>query len=175
MGPDGHSIPFLQKRCPVTSFSGMASGSSGQGAYNAPHSPWFSDQPELARNPVADCQPFVGRESELRQLKAAFEAAAASGDGRLIMLVGEPGIGKTALCEQLSSVVSTRKGRVLVGHCYPEGSAGVPYQPFVEVFEAFARQHEAEALCAELGSNGKRGRAHGASSEKPTPGGAERT
>jgi predicted ATPase len=75
---------------------------------------------------------------------------AGSGDGRLIMLVGEPGIGKTALCQQLSSFVSTRNGRILVGHCYPEGSAGVPYQQFVE---AFARQRDTEALREELGPN----------------------
>jgi predicted ATPase len=96
-------------------------------------------------------QPFVGRESELGQLRAAFDAVAGGGDGRLLMLVGEPGIGKTALCEQLSSFVRSRNGRILVGHCYPEGSAGVPYQPFVEVFEAFARQRDTEALRAELG------------------------
>ena len=39
---------------------------------------------------------FVGRQAELQQLKAAFEQAA-QGQGALIMLVGEPGIGKTAL------------------------------------------------------------------------------
>jgi hypothetical protein len=112
-----------------------------------------SSQEQLARKGLSQEQPFVGRESELRQLGAAFEAVAGSGDGRLIMLVGEPGIGKTALCEQLSSFVSTRDGRILVGHCYPEGSAGVPYQPFVEAFEVFARQRDADALRAELGSN----------------------
>src|SRR5437763_11114670 len=48
--------------------------------------------------------PFVGRAPELDQLQAAFEAAAV-GEGALIMLVGEPGIGKTALCEQLCSFV----------------------------------------------------------------------
>jgi DNA-binding CsgD family transcriptional regulator len=111
-----------------------------------------SSQEQLARKGSSPQQPFVGRESELRQLQSAFETAA-KGDGVLITLVGEPGIGKTALCKQLSSFVSTCNGRILVGHCYPEGSAGVPYQPFVEVFEAFARQHDAEALRAELGSN----------------------
>jgi DNA-binding CsgD family transcriptional regulator len=118
--------------------------------------PKAADQPsheQLARTGLSHEQPFVGRESELRQLGAAFEAVAASGDGRLILLVGEPGIGKTALCQQLSSFVSARNGRILVGHCYPEGSAGVPYQPFVEAFEAFARQRDAEALRAELGPN----------------------
>ena len=43
---------------------------------------------------------FVGREAELRQLEAAFDAAA-SGQGGLVMVVGEPGIGKTTLTEQL--------------------------------------------------------------------------
>ena len=117
--------------------------------------PQAADQPsqeQLARKGLPQEQPFVGRESELRQLQFAFETAA-KGDGALIMLVGEPGIGKTALCKQLSSFVSTRNGRILVGHCYPEGSAGVPYQPYVEAFEAFARQRDAEALRAELGSN----------------------
>jgi DNA-binding CsgD family transcriptional regulator len=107
----------------------------------------------LARKGWPQEQPFVGRKGELRQLEAAFEAVAGSGDGRLIMLVGEPGIGKTALCEQLSSFVSTCNGRILVGHCYPEGSAGVPYQPFVEAFESFARQHDVETLRQDLGSS----------------------
>jgi DNA-binding CsgD family transcriptional regulator len=108
-------------------------------------------QERLARKGSSQAQPFVGRESELQQLGAAFEAVADNGDGALILLVGEPGIGKTALCQQLSSFVSIRHGRILVGHCYPEGSAGVPYQPFVEAFEAFARQRNADALREELG------------------------
>jgi len=41
---------------------------------------------------------FVGREHEVRQLQQAFDAAM-SGNGALVMVVGEPGIGKTALCE----------------------------------------------------------------------------
>jgi predicted ATPase len=96
--------------------------------------------------------PFVGRELELSQLHEAFEAAT-RGVGGLVMLAGEPGIGKTALCEQVASFVEAQGGLPLVGHCYPEGSAGVPYQPFVEAFEAFARQREARALRAELGSS----------------------
>ena len=41
-------------------------------------------------------QPFVGREAELRQLQLAFDAAAA-GQGSLVAVLGEPGIGKTSL------------------------------------------------------------------------------
>jgi len=57
---------------------------------------------------------FVGRESELRQLEAAFDRAV-SGAGVLTMVVGEPGIGKTALCEQLATYSALRGGRTLVG------------------------------------------------------------
>ena len=96
--------------------------------------------------------PFVGREFELQQLQGAFEAAA-RGDGALVMLAGEPGIGKTALCQQLAGFVGTRNGLALVGHCYPEGSASLPYQPFVEAFESYARQRDAEALRVDLGAS----------------------
>jgi ABC-type branched-subunit amino acid transport system ATPase component len=65
---------------------------------------------------------FVGRGDELRQLRASFEDAA-TGHGALVMLVGEHGIGKTALCDQLGTFVAVSGGRVLLGHCYEEGSA----------------------------------------------------
>ena len=45
---------------------------------------------------------FVGREAEVRQLHSAFDATL-SGEGSLVMVVGEPGIGKTATCEQLAT------------------------------------------------------------------------
>jgi DNA-binding CsgD family transcriptional regulator len=105
---------------------------------------------QVAGHWSAQRPPFVGRERELRQLRSAFEAAA-TGHGGLVLLVGEPGIGKTALCEQLGSFVAGRSGLPLVGHCYEEGSAGVPYQPFVEAFECYAREHGADALRSALG------------------------
>jgi DNA-binding CsgD family transcriptional regulator len=95
---------------------------------------------------------FVGRADELQQLKVSFEEAAA-GQGSLIMLVGDPGIGKTALCHEFAQYVDTRGGLSLVGHCYPEGSATLPYQPFVEAFESYARERDAESLGAEFGSS----------------------
>ena len=75
------------------------------------------------------------------------------GQGRLIMLVGEPGIGKTALCEQLCSFVEVSGGTPLVGHCYEEGSFRPPYQPFVEVFGTYLQQCDTDVLTADLGSS----------------------
>src|SRR5437868_1147447 len=66
-------------------------------------------------------QTFVGREAELKQLQAAFDGAL-SGQGALVMVVGEPGIGKTTVTEQLLTYIAMRGGRTLVGHCYEEGS-----------------------------------------------------
>src|SRR5207237_4343106 len=94
---------------------------------------------------------FVGRESELRQLEAAFDQAG-SGRGSLMMIVGEPGIGKTALCEQLSTYVAVRGGRTLVGHCYEEGSLSLPYLAFVEALRSYVLAREPDGLRSDLGS-----------------------
>jgi DNA-binding CsgD family transcriptional regulator len=116
--------------------------------------PQASGQPIGERhtaNRISQGQPFVGREAELRQLEGAFEAAA-SVDGRSVLLVGEPGIGKTAVCDQLARFVSASGGLPLVGHCYEEGSFRPPYQPFVEAFAAYLLERDTDTLLAELGS-----------------------
>jgi tetratricopeptide (TPR) repeat protein len=94
---------------------------------------------------------FVGRESELKQLKSAFDGAM-SGQGALMMVTGEPGIGKTALCEQLSTYVTLRGGRTLVGHCYEAGSLSLPYLAFVEALRSYVLTREVKDLREELGS-----------------------
>jgi DNA-binding CsgD family transcriptional regulator len=94
---------------------------------------------------------FVGREPEVQQLRSAFESAT-NGHGALIVLVGEPGIGKTSLCESLAAFVVASGGQALVGHCYDEGSFRLPYMPFVEAFEAYAQEDDADTFRADLGS-----------------------
>jgi tetratricopeptide (TPR) repeat protein len=95
---------------------------------------------------------FVGREAELRQLQSAFDGAM-SGQGALMMVLGEPGIGKTALvCEQLATWVTLRGGRTLVGHCYEEGSLSLPYLAFVEAMRSYVLDRDSNDLRKELGS-----------------------
>jgi tetratricopeptide (TPR) repeat protein len=94
---------------------------------------------------------FVGREPELKQLKSAFDGAM-SGQGALMMVMGEPGIGKTALCEQLATYVTLRGGRTLVGHCYEKGSLSLPYLAFVEALRSYVLSREAKDLRKELGT-----------------------
>jgi DNA-binding CsgD family transcriptional regulator len=87
----------------------------------------------------------------LKRLRSAF-AEAAAGDGALVMLVGEPGIGKTAVCQQLCRFASASGGRPLIGHCYEEGSFRAPYQPFAEVFGTYLQECDTGSLSADLGS-----------------------
>ena len=94
---------------------------------------------------------FVGREPEQKQLQAAFDGAM-SGQGALMMVVGEPGIGKTALCEQISTYVTLRGGKTLVGHCYEEGSLSLPYLAFVEAMRSYVLTRETRDLRKELGT-----------------------
>ncbi len=94
---------------------------------------------------------FVGREGELKQLQGAFDAAM-SGQGGLMMVVGEPGIGKTTLTEQLGTYAMLRGGMSLVGHCYEEGSLSLPYLAFVEAMRSYVLDRDHEALRSELGA-----------------------
>ena len=68
------------------------------------------------------------------------------------MVVGEPGIGKTSLCEQLATYVAVRGGRALVGHCYEEGSLSLPYLPFIEAMRSYVLTREPDGLRKDLGS-----------------------
>jgi len=60
---------------------------------------------------------FVGREKEMDELRAGLEDSL-SGRGRLMMLVGEPGIGKTRTSEEFATYARLRNVQVLWGRCY---------------------------------------------------------
>src|SRR5438046_2559383 len=93
---------------------------------------------------------FVGRRDEIEQLKAALEAML-SGHGSLVMVVGEPGIGKSRLAREFTVYASLRGAQVLTGHCY-EGEITVPYLPFVDALRQYVRGRADAALLSELGS-----------------------
>ncbi len=76
---------------------------------------------------------LVGREREFAQAVAIWEQAAA-GQGRVLTISGEPGIGKTRLARELSTYVEATGGRVLAGACYEQGA--VPYLPISQMVRA---------------------------------------
>ena len=93
---------------------------------------------------------FVGRERELAELVRGLDQAFA-GSGRLFLLAGEPGIGKSRLAEELATYARGRGGQVLVGRCWEAGGAPA-YWPWMQLLRACVRQSDAEALEAQLGA-----------------------
>src|SRR5918911_2307328 len=72
---------------------------------------------------------FVGRDRELAALAAALTRAR-EGLGQLVVVRGEPGIGKTTLVEQFCGTASSV--RVLSGSCW-DGGGEPTYWPWVQV------------------------------------------
>jgi DNA-binding SARP family transcriptional activator/tetratricopeptide (TPR) repeat protein len=95
---------------------------------------------------------FVGRRRELAELAGALDDALA-GRGRLVLLVGEPGIGKSRLADELMAQVRGRGARVIVGRCWEAGGAPA-YWPWVQSLRAYVRETDPEALRAQLGAGG---------------------
>jgi DNA-binding SARP family transcriptional activator/tetratricopeptide (TPR) repeat protein len=75
--------------------------------------------------------PLVGRREELAELLGAFETARDQSSCQLVVLVGEPGIGKTRLARELVAKVG-REALVLVGRCISYG-AGATWLPLSEM------------------------------------------
>ena len=93
---------------------------------------------------------FVGRQRELGELKAALEEAL-SGRGRMIMLVGEPGIGKTRTSQELAAYAEQRGAQVLLGRCHEQ--AGMPpYWPWVQPIRTCIQRKTPETLQHEMGA-----------------------
>jgi class 3 adenylate cyclase/DNA-binding NarL/FixJ family response regulator len=99
-------------------------------------------RPEAGMAAPADT--FVGRQRELEVLRGAFEQACA-GHGRIVMLAGEPGIGKTRTAQELAGHAAQREAAVLWGRCHEESGAP-PYWPWVQIIRAALREAEPDLL-----------------------------
>jgi class 3 adenylate cyclase len=94
---------------------------------------------------------FVGRLTELAALRAAFEQAAAGGR-HLVLVGGEPGVGKSRLAAEFAREVHAEGANVLFGRC-DEGLA-MPYQPFVEALSHYLHHAPPAELLTGLGHLG---------------------
>jgi DNA-binding SARP family transcriptional activator len=101
-------------------------------------------EPVLASGAV-----FVGRQRELAELVASLDEACA-GHGRLCLLIGEPGIGKSRLAEELVGDARARGARVLLGRCWEAGGAPA-YWPWVQALRSYLRETDGGQLATQLG------------------------
>ena len=77
--------------------------------------------------------PLVERDHERADLRRAVDEAL-GGRGRLVLVAGEAGVGKSRLVAEVAAEADARGMRVLIGHCVDSESAA-PYLPFVEMIE----------------------------------------
>jgi predicted ATPase len=77
---------------------------------------------------------FVGRESELDLLRAAYRRTAAQSEPHLVTIVGEPGVGKSRLVRELWAALRDEEPAPVArtGRCLAYGS-GITYWPLGEV------------------------------------------
>ena len=116
------------------------------------------DLTATAESSVDEAQPldslaggvFVGRQREMGELKACLEDAL-SGRGRLVTLVGEPGIGKTRTAQELATYAGLRSAQVLWGRCYEEQGMP-PYWPWVQAIRSYVRERDPDQLRSEMGA-----------------------
>src|ERR1700719_3711334 len=96
---------------------------------------------------------MVGRERELALLLSGLDDAA-SRRGRLVLISGEPGVGKTRMADEVAAAADVKRMAIMVGHC-SEHDEAVAYLPFVEILEDFIdRASNQDVLRAALGDQG---------------------
>ena len=95
--------------------------------------------------------PLVGREEELELLIRRWQQAK-SGEGRVVLISGEPGIGKSRLTAALSEHIGTEPHTRLRYFCSPhhQDSALYPFIAQLERAAGFARDDTVEAKLGKL-------------------------
>ncbi len=79
---------------------------------------------------------IVSRESELSEASLLWERAR-HGQGQLLLVSGEPGVGKTRLVREIVTRAEVSGGLAFTGECYAEG--GAPFSPFAQIVRSALR------------------------------------
>jgi DNA-binding SARP family transcriptional activator len=93
---------------------------------------------------------LIGRERELAVLLEGFQNAL-SGRGRLFLIAGEPGIGKSRLADELAERARERGALTLFGRAWEAGGAPA-YWPWVQAIRSYVRDRDPDTVREQLGS-----------------------
>ncbi|MGO9949304.1 MAG: AAA family ATPase, partial [Steroidobacteraceae bacterium] len=111
---------------------------------------WWSKHPPL---PVTVHRTIVGRARELEVFRAAFDRMFV-GRRQLVLISGEPGIGKTCCAEALADIAQDRGALVLWGRCHED--AGAPsYWPWVQILRAYIDASSLDEVRLNMGTAAK--------------------
>ena len=89
----------------------------------------------LAARATQGLSPFVGRVRELAQLHGIL-ALASTGRGQVVSLVGEAGVGKSRLLEELKPALRARGYLLIEGAAFPYGKTRA-YLPLIEMLKRY--------------------------------------
>ncbi len=85
---------------------------------------------------------LAGREAELARLLPLLDDVEAA-NGRVVLVSGEPGIGKTALVRAILGKAADRGARGFLGRCFEQHTTA-PYFPFTELLLSILNRATAE-------------------------------
>lgn len=108
-----------------------------------------SDNRQMTTDAVTG-ERFVGRQRELEGLRAKL-AATGGGHGSLVLVVGEAGVGKTSMVQQLVETARAGGVTVLWGACF-EGEWRPSYAPWVEALGQLVTTLDSAQLHRHLGA-----------------------
>jgi tetratricopeptide (TPR) repeat protein len=91
----------------------------------------MAETARVSRAPAPDV-PLIGRDDDLERLREALELARA-GNARMMVVIGEAGIGKTRLASEMIGLAEGSGARVIVGRCY-ESEQVLPFGAWVDAF-----------------------------------------
>jgi class 3 adenylate cyclase len=97
----------------------------------------------------AVCPILIGRETELSRLEDAL-LAACRGDGNVVVLAGDAGMGKSRLAAELARRARTIRATVMEGAC-SEAELSLPYLPFLEAIGKHLGSAEVDRIGEQLG------------------------
>jgi DNA-binding CsgD family transcriptional regulator/tetratricopeptide (TPR) repeat protein len=99
------------------------------------------------------CPILIGRSAELTALQDCLEAAA-RGQGGVVLLSGEAGIGKSRLVAELRRSAETFDFQLLGGQCFPTDRA-CPYAPLFDLLGAFLAPLSPSQITTALGASAR--------------------
>ncbi|HEX2172547.1 MAG TPA: AAA family ATPase, partial [Dehalococcoidia bacterium] len=109
----------------------------------------------VAQSPLAQLRsraPLVGRAEQLAYLRREYDAASAGQGGRVVLISGESGVGKTRLAEEIGAYAESRGGVFLRG--YYARDTPTPYSPWVEALRPYFERLRPDTLATVIGPFG---------------------
>jgi len=140
----------------------------------APVTERASSLPGSQEKPLPNASPaaqIMGRDAELSALLAHFRLAA-SGQREIVMICGDPGIGKTALVDTFSrEVAAAMQATVARGQCVQGLGVSDEYYPVTEALSQLCAGPHGEAACRILTRRSPAWLARGHEAEAASPSG----